>query len=104
MADEENSLSNAHTPATLVFSVPEHVLSRHAGGETVLMSLGNERYYSLDEIGTRLWALIGDGQSFGAIVAVLVEEYDVPTHVLEGDLTLLLNDLVANGLLTVDAR
>ena len=37
--------------------VPTHVLVRHLGGESVLLNLESERYFGLDETGTRMLEL-----------------------------------------------
>lgn len=82
-------------------TIPEHVLSRKAAGETVLLNLDNEEYYGLDGVGTRLWELIETGTTFEAAVATLLGEYDVDRDTLVGDLNELLADLRRCGLVTV---
>ena len=76
-----------------VLSIPDHVLSRQASGETVLLSLADEHYYGLDGVGTRLWELIESGTTFGEAVATLSAEYEVDPAVLTADLQTLLADL-----------
>ena len=76
-----------------VLSIPDHVLSREASGETVLLSLADEHYYGLDGVGTRLWELIEAGTTFGEAVATLSAEYDVDPAMLKADLQTLLADL-----------
>jgi hypothetical protein len=83
--------------------IPDHVLSRRVGDETVLLSLADERYYGLDGVGTRLWEIVGEPTTFGATVDALLAEYDVERNVLTRDLTAVVLDLRANGLLIVDA-
>lgn len=84
-------------------SVPEHVLARHAAGETVLLNLENETYYGLNGVGARLWELVVAGTTFGGAVDALLGEYDVERDVLVADLTAIVADLRTNGLLLVDA-
>ncbi len=76
-----------------VLSIPDHVLSRKASGETVLLSLADEHYYGLDGVGTRLWELIEAGTTFGEAVSTLCAEYNVDPMVLTADLRALLADL-----------
>jgi hypothetical protein len=83
--------------------IPDHVLSRRVGDETVLLSLSDERYYGLDGVGTRLWEIVGERRTFGATVDALLAEYEVERDVLTRDLTAVVLDLRANGLLIVDA-
>lgn len=84
-------------------SVPEQVLTRRAAGETVLLNLDNEQYYGLEGVGSRLWQLIEVGTTFGQAVTALLDEYEVEQSVLQADLTAVLTDLSANGLVLVDA-
>lgn len=85
-----------------VLSIPDHVLSREASGETVLLSLADEYYYGLDGVGTRLWELIEAGTTFGAAVATLGTEYDVDPKVLRTDLRALLTDLHRRALVRTE--
>lgn len=83
--------------------IPDHVLSRRVGEETVLLSLADEHYYGLDDVGTRLWEILKDGTTFERAVETLLAEYDVDRDVLVRDLTAVVQDLRSNGLLVVDA-
>ena len=83
-------------------AVPDHVLTRRAGGETVLMSLENERYYSLDGVGNRMWELVESGATFGSVIGTLFDEFEVSRDMLVSDMTSLLTDLVGNGLVIVN--
>jgi hypothetical protein len=47
--------------------------------ETVLLSLETQRYYSLNETGSRVWELLSDGQDVDAIATAITEEWDT-TH------------------------
>jgi hypothetical protein len=83
-------------------SAPDQVLARQAAGETVLLDLDSEQYFSLDGIGNRLWQLIEEGTLVGAAVARLAGEYDVDVDVLRSDVEELLTDLHAAGLVLID--
>jgi hypothetical protein len=85
------------------FSVPEHVLARRAGGETVLLNLDNEHYYGLDGVGTRFWELVEAGTTFGEAVSALLGEYEVERDALMADLAALVTDLREHGLVAVHA-
>ena len=82
--------------------IPDHVLSRRAGDETVLLNLENEQYYGLEGVGSRFWELVEKGTTVGAAVASLGSEYPVERDVLEGDVKALIADLSVNGLIVVD--
>jgi hypothetical protein len=84
-------------------TVPEHVLARKAGDETVLLNLENEHYYGLEGVGTRLWELVEAGTTLGEAVTALLADYEVERDALTADLTALVVDLQKNGLVLVGA-
>jgi len=67
-----------------------HVRSVVHGERTILLDLRRERYYGLDEVGTRVWALLSSGADVPTILAKLTEEFDAPAERIETDLTALL--------------
>jgi Coenzyme PQQ synthesis protein D (PqqD) len=79
--------------------IPETVLSRTVGTETVLLNLNTSTYLSLDPVGGRFWELISQGNSFEQATATMLEEYDVNPAELEKDLVDLCADLRKAGLL-----
>ncbi len=81
-----------------VVKVPDHVLFRRLGDETVLLNLDTETYFALDGVGSRLFELLGADGEVGPAVDSLVAEYDVERPRLVDDLTELLADLVTAGL------
>ena len=52
---------------------------------TVLLDLRRERYYSLDDVGTRIWALLGEGADVPAMIERLAEEFDAPADRIAAD-------------------
>ena len=81
-----------------VFRIPDHVVARRIGGETVILDLDSGTYFGLDPVGARIWDLIGDGKSLGEIRAALLAEYDVGEEELAADTERLLAELRSNGL------
>jgi len=79
------------------------VVFAEVDGDTVLLDGRSGVYYALNQIGTRLWALIIGGAALGEIHDVLLEEYDVPAEVLWGDLTRLVGEMTDNALVTIEA-
>lgn len=80
---------------------PAHVLVRFLDKESVLLNLETERYFGLDETGTRMWQLVTTSPSINAAYRELQSEFDVESDVLRLHLTDLLGRLVDNGLLQV---
>ena len=81
--------------------VPSHVLVRFLDKESVLLNIETERYFGLDETGTRMWQLVTAAPSVEVAYQQLLEEYDVAPELLRDHFTELLARLVENGLLQV---
>ncbi len=62
-------------------AIPEDVLfyevSNQVDDEMVILNLATSQYYSLDEIGTRMWLLIHEHSQLKAVHQVMLEEYAV---------------------------
>jgi len=82
-------------------SVPSHVLVRYLDKESVLLNLETERYFGLDETGTRMWQMVTTSPTIDAAYRGLLSEFDVEAEHLQTNLTELLSRLVDNGLLQV---
>ena len=82
-------------------AVPRYVLVRALDKESVLLNLETERYFGLDEVGTRMWQLLTTKQSIDGAYRELLNEYDVEADQLRDNLLELLNGLLANGLVNV---
>lgn len=78
--------------------IPEHVLFRDLEGEVVLLNLETGCYFSLDEVGTRIWTLVEEGKNLLAIKETLHAEYSVEEADLERDLLELVAELKERGL------
>ncbi|MGE5618857.1 MAG: pyrroloquinoline quinone biosynthesis peptide chaperone PqqD [Sphingomonadaceae bacterium] len=74
------------------------VVWRKMGEETVLLSAKSENYYSLNEVGTRIWELIDGQATAGEIASRIAEEYDAPAEQVEQDVVALLHELREQGL------
>lgn len=76
-------------------------LSDRGTGDVVILGLQDGMYFELNEVGARIWELIQTPHSIQAIVAVILDEYDVPRDQCEADIVALANDLIARGLVEV---
>ncbi len=92
-----------HVPLTIPFTtrvtVPTEILFRQIESESVLLNLQNERYFGLDEVGTRMWTLLTTSDSIQAAYDALLGEYEVDAELLRRNLQDLLAKLIENGLL-----
>jgi len=82
-------------------AVPQHVLVRFLDNESVFLNLETERYFGLDETGTRMWQLVTAAPTIDTAYQQLRDEYDVEPELLRENLDELLSRLVDNGLLRI---
>jgi hypothetical protein len=78
-----------------------HVLVRFLDRESVLLNLETERYFGLDETGTRMWQVVTAAPNIDAAYQELQNEFDVESELLRLHLAELLGRLVDNGLLQI---
>jgi hypothetical protein len=71
-------------------------------GEAVILSLKSAQYFGLNEVGARIWSLIQEPKTVGAVLDAVLEEYDVAPDQLERDLFALLEQMVINDLIEVE--
>lgn len=79
--------------------IPAHVVVQEVEGESVLLNLDSERYFGLDETGTRMWVVLAESASIQVAYEALLAEYDVAPEVLRSDMEDLIGQMVENGLL-----
>lgn len=73
------------------------------GNETVILGGTQGKYFGLNAVGTRVWELLEKPTDVRSIVAVIVEEYEVPEAAAASDVLKLIGDLLANGLVVTGA-
>lgn len=71
------------------------------GEESAILSLKNSVYYGLDPVGARVWNLLREARSVGALRDTLLDEYDVEAARCERDLLELLEKMRGEGLIEV---
>ena len=79
--------------------VPEDVLISNLQGESVILNLDSERYFGLDDVGTRFLSVLTTSDSLEAAYNTLITEYDVDGTVLRNDLLALVENLMNQGIL-----
>ena len=80
-------------------TVPDGVLISHLQEESVILNLDSERYFGLDDVGTRFLSVLTSSESIEAAYERLRDEYDVDPQVLRSDLLALIENLIDQGLL-----
>jgi Coenzyme PQQ synthesis protein D (PqqD) len=79
--------------------VPDGVLISHLQEEAVILNLESERYFGLDDVGTRFLTVLTSSESIEVAYETLREEYDVDPQALRDDLQELVEKLIDQGLL-----
>ena len=81
--------------------VPDDVLISQLQEESVILNLDSERYFGLDDVGTRMLSVLSTSESIEAAYESLMEEYDVDGQTLRQDLLALIESLLQKGVVTV---
>jgi hypothetical protein len=84
------------------FKIPSDVLIREIAEESVLLNLATESYFGLNEVGTRFWNALTQGEPLQQTYDSLLREFEVSPEVLQADLSRLIDELVTHGLLEID--
>jgi hypothetical protein len=80
-------------------TVPDDVLISRLQEESVILNLDSERYYGLDDVGTRFLSVLTTSDSIETAYEQLRSEYNVDPQVLRADLLALIENLINQGLL-----
>ena len=83
-------------------TVPDHVIVRQLGDESVMLDMASGYYFGLDPVGARIWQLLLETSSLAEIVERLAQEYDVTPEQAKSDLVRFVEELKAHGLLNVE--
>lgn len=91
------------TPTTQIQLVPNQS-SSVLGEETILLNYELGNYYELNEVGGFIWSLLQDKKSLSVreIQENLLEEFDVEPAVCEQELTVFLDNLLREKLITIE--
>jgi len=83
--------------------IPDDVLISRLQEESVILNLDSERYFGLDDVGTRVLNVLTASDSIEAAYELLLEEYEVDGQVLRDDLLALIENLAKQGIIEVSA-
>ena len=82
----------------LVLRPNPEVIEKRLDQATVLVDISTSRIYELNETGTRIWELLGQGLNVEQIVRHLVSEFEVEDSQVAEELKTLLSQLQNEGL------
>lgn len=89
------------TKESYVVAVRDQV-STDLGGEVAILHLTTGVYYSLNEVGARVWDLIQESQPVGNVLETLLDEYEVAPEDCERHLLTILEELREEKLIKVE--
>lgn len=72
--------------------------------ETVILNIETGIYYGLDSIGTFIWKLLEKPMTYGQIEGHILDRFDVEHERCAQDVTQLLEDFIAKGLVDINAH
>ena len=75
------------------------VLAAHLDGESVLLEMKRKRYYRLNETGQVIWRALEAGRSYRAVVAELIDTFEVDETSAQAELARFVAELSDAGLL-----
>jgi hypothetical protein len=99
----EDDVDTTITTATTVMASRDQVFCDLAG-EAAILNLRNSVYYGLDTVGARMWTLVQEPMTVGAVRDAILQEYDVTRERCERDLLDLLQKLAREGLIVINSE
>jgi Coenzyme PQQ synthesis protein D (PqqD) len=75
------------------------VISQKASNDFLLFNMDDGNYYSLNEVGSRIWELCDGNHTVAQLVTALQTEYDAPSETLQADVLEMLENLRSGELI-----
>lgn len=100
MGTEKNNVKGK-VKTDMVVVQAEGLPSTYIGDEIAFMSIKNSKYYGLDSVGTRIWALIEQPRQISEVVDELLKEYDVERTTCEDNVLELMERLLEEDLIHI---
>ena len=80
----------------------EDIVHSYLDCDVVMMNIESGKYYRFNEVGTRIWELLGDeATSIDSLTDQLTTEFDVPRGTLSADIQTFVTKGQEQGLITV---
>ena len=84
-------------PSARIVRSPDQI-SGDLDGKVVLLSIENGEYYNMNEVGSRIWALLEKPVTFGALIEQLLAEFEVERPTCEQEAVAFLRQLQSDKL------
>ena len=90
-----------HDSTCLLLRSPNQLSADLGDGETVLMSVELGQYFSMNEVGARVWALLEQPVTLSRLCQQIEEEFDVDADTCKQDVIGYVTQMCDAGLATV---
>ena len=77
------------------------VIEADVGGEVVLLHTQNWQYFEFDKVGAAIWNLLNTPSSLDSLVQSLTTKFEVGSEQCREETRAFLDEMVAQGLVTV---
>ena len=77
----------------------QDVITQRAMEKLVLLDVNGGEYFSLDEVGARVWDFCDGSRTASEVISMICQEYDDTSVTVEADVLGLLSDLLQETLL-----
>ena len=84
-----------------IVRISEGAIAQEVNGETVILDLNSQQYFSLDKTGTRIWQLLQEKLNTREVYQEMRNEYEVDEEELRQDIDSLIASLVEEGLVSL---
>jgi hypothetical protein len=85
-----------------IISAKKEIVAADMDGDTVMMSVEAGKYYNLGTTGGMIWKMLESPISVGAVIAKLLEQYEVTQEQCETDVLSFFNRVNQEGLLEAE--
>lgn len=84
------------------YTASRDVLAAHLEGEAVLLNMESKDYFRLNDTAAWVWKCLERGMDRSALLASLLERYEVDPAAAEAELDRLLAELADRGLISAE--
>lgn len=88
------------SPESIICRNPQAIFSQ-IDSQFVLMNLDIGNYYTLDDIGSRIWELLEAPTTLSELCRLLVNEYQIDEPTCNVDISIFIKELINNHLVKI---
>ena len=100
MTDKGSTIAPAPNETGRRFRTAEHVVATQEADATILLDTRRGKYFTLNGVGSRIWALLSAGATVGDVIERLAPEFDVSADQIGGDVDSFVKQLQHSKLIT----